>query len=252
MCDAHWPEKLKMSGIRAWIPGCCYICHQWPAYGLCTRCYDLVKQQKNRCYCCAIELPASDLHICGHCLKSPFGFDQTITAVSYVSPWRELVHQMKFEQKTELAMLMAQLLYAKLQTQEKASDKPDVLIPIPVFPQRMRTRGYNQSWEMTKHLVRLTKVYSSPDILKYKRNDFDVNVSQAHRKRKERFKALKDAFDVVDEGHDLLFDKHVALIDDVMTTGATLHYAAQALKRAGARRVSAWVFARTPEQRFQR
>lgn len=127
-------------------------------------------------------------------------------------------------------------------------NRPDLIIPIAAAPSRMHERGYNQAWEIARPLAKLLQLPCASNVL-IRIHEHD---SQTHRKRKERFKALRHAFTVSPRWHSRLAEKHIALVDDVMTTGATLAAAARALKAAGADKVSAWVFARTPEQRNQR
>jgi len=244
------PEKFTAKGLSAFLPGCCIACGKWPAHSLCSACYDLFKQQKNRCRSCAIELPSTQLDLCGYCLKAPFAFDETVAAVSYASPWKELVQNLKFYERTDCAHLVAQLIHLTLGAHEKVTGAPDLLLPIPVASLRLRERGFNQSWEIARHLSRLTHIEANPHILQHILKTPDAGASQTHRTRKERFRALKGAFSIHEKYLAHLQDKNTVLIDDVMTTGATLHHAALALKKAGARRVNAWVFARTPEQRI--
>ncbi|MGL4667370.1 MAG: ComF family protein, partial [Saezia sp.] len=147
--------------------------------------------------------------------------------------------------------LMAQLMHLSLNVHAELRTLPDILLPIPVTSARMRERGYNQSWEMAKRISPLMGIAANPHILQHTLRIFDAQASQTQRKRKERFRALKGAFFVSEKYKDMIEGKHIILVDDVMTTGATLHHAALALKKIGAKRVDAWVFARTPEQRAQ-
>lgn len=243
------PEIFSAKGINALLPGCCAVCGKWPAHGVCQSCYVTFKKTSHRCYVCAIELPSAELKICGHCLKRPFAFDETMAAVSYIAPWRELVQKLKFYEGADNARLIAQLLYLILDAHQKLVEPADLILPIPVTKQRMRERGYNQSWEVAKHLSRLSGITANPHILHHRLTITQTPISQTHRKRKERFRALKDMFFVDEKDVKFLQGKHIVLLDDVMTTGATLHHAALALKKVGVKKVSAWVFARTPEER---
>lgn len=248
---ASLPETFSAKGINALLPGCCGACGKWPAHGLCQTCYALFKKTNHRCYVCAIELPSAQQDICGHCLKYPFAFDEAVAAVSYTSPWRELVQKLKFYDGTDHARLVAQLLYLMLCAHKKLDEPPDLILPIPVTRQRMRVRGYNQSWEIAKHFSRFSGIIAAPYILQHRLQMTQMPESQTQRKRKERFRALKGMFFVAEKDLGSLQGKHIVLLDDVMTTGATLHHAALTLKKAGVKKVSAWVFARTAEERNQ-
>ena len=243
------PAKFPAKGIQALLPGCCTACGKWPAHGLCDACYTLFKQPKNRCCSCAIELPDTRLSVCGYCLKQPFAFNHTIAAVSYISPWKELVQNLKFYKRTDYGHSVAQLMHLALNTDQDLPLLPDLMLPIPVANLRLQERGFNQSWQIARHLCLFTQIAATPHVLQHARQESLVQTSQTQRTRKERFRALKGAFFINEKYHASLQGKNIVLIDDVMTTGATLHHAALALKKAGAKHVSAWVFARTPEQR---
>lgn len=155
--------------------------------------------------------------------------------------------QFKLLQHTEKAHTMAQLLHHQI-TQSN-TPLPDILIPIPNAKNRMSERGYNQAWQLTKSLARQLKIQALPTALIRSTEES----SQTQRKRRERIKALKNAFAPNPKYSHILKDKHIALIDDVMTTGATLESAAKVLKhQANTRQISAWVFARTPQERHSR
>lgn len=245
-------SKIRYAkGIGSWLPSLCAICQKWPSNGFCYKCYKVfLSHQVLRCRSCGLELLADHLELCGHCLKQPFAFDATITAVPYLSPWSDLVQKLKFYRGTDYAKLMAQLLAFVIRTQYSQRQKPypDLLIPVAMGRERLRERGYNQAWEITRRLAKLVSVPADVHVL----TRLYEHDSQITRKRSERFKALKNAFDVSLGCEVDISQKHVALVDDVMTTGATLHSAALVLKKAGASEVSAWVFSRTPQERVKR
>jgi ComF family protein len=119
---------------------------------------------------------------------------------------------------------------------------PTLLLPVPLSRQRLRERGYNQSWELARRLGRRLRLEATPAILQRGRD----NAHQIGMTRREREHNLRDAFWIEPASRVTLQGRHVALIDDVMTTGATAHAAALALTRAGAAAVDVWVVARTP------
>ena len=123
-------------------------------------------------------------------------------------------------------------------------DEVDLIVPIPLSPARLRERGYNQAWELTRALRRLLpgKAEALPDLLR-RRPQAAV---QHELERAQRFANMAQAYAVVPARQSHLRQCHVLLIDDVMTTGATLEAAAAVLLEAGAARVSALVLARTP------
>lgn len=250
------PDKFPQTGIFSILPNRCAACQKWPAHGLCAACYANYKSQPTRCVRCAIEIPATNLQTCGHCLTHPFEFDRAIAAVPYTPPWNHLIHQLKFHQGTHSAWVIAKLMHMvivqKMQHNTHKSsapdNTPDLILPIAAATNRIKERGYNQAWEIARHLAPLTKLPAHALTL----IRLHEHKSQTHRKRSERFKALKNAFSITPSQQPFIQGKHIALVDDVMTTGATMQAAAQALKQAGASKISAWVFARTPDHRNQR
>lgn len=245
------PAQFYQQGFFSWVPSLCVACQCWPSNGLCQKCYKVfLSHQVVRCRSCGLELPASHLELCGHCLKQPFAFTYTVTAVSYLSPWSDLVQKLKFYRGTDYASLIAQLMSFVIHVRYKQNMQhyPELIIPVAMGDGRLRERGYNQAWEIARRLAKRVDIPADAHVLKrlYEQN------SQTSRKRSERFKALKNAFGVPLSNRIKILQKHVVLVDDVMTTGATLHSAAIALKKAGAAQVSVWVFARTPQERVKR
>lgn len=210
--------------------------------------------------------------MCGRCLTHPPSFAATCAAVPYSAPWDALVRQFKFHQGTEAARVMAQLMALAIARSQAAGQaasmlaageikpiqaanhssaicaQPELIVPIACSNTRMCERGYNQAWELGKPLARLLGIAIHPHCLKRPQEEG----SQTHRTRAERLRALKTAFTVAPAAQAQLEGKHIALVDDVMTTGATLEAAAHVLQAAGVARVTAWVFARTPEHRVTR
>ncbi|TAK96522.1 MAG: ComF family protein, partial [Aquabacterium sp.] len=167
-------------------------------------------------------------------------FDRTIAAVDYDGPWPGLISKLKFHGATALARPLATMLAERIH-QRRAS--VDLMLPVPLSRQRMSERGYNQSWLLARHLERQLAIPAR----------FDVLTRRQHTQRlmslsaEERALQIRDAFDVSAPAQSIIDGSHVAIIDDVMTTGATLDACAHALLEAGARSVSAWVVARTPK-----
>lgn len=119
---------------------------------------------------------------------------------------------------------------------------PQVLLPVPLAARRLAQRGYNQAWELTRHLSRTLALPAWNDVLS---RPLDT-AHQAELSREARLRNLQSAFLVEPQQRGRVQGLHVALVDDVMTTGATVGQAATELMRAGASRVDVWVLARTP------
>lgn len=162
-------------------------------------------------------------------------------AVDYGFPWDHLIGQFKFNGHTALAAPLAQQVLRALRT--SAAPMPQCVLPVPLAPQRLAERGYNQAWELTR---RLACALSLPAQAQWLLRPLDT-AHQADLGRAERQRNLRTAFMVEPRHRAALQGLRVALVDDVMTTGATVSEAATALLRAGAAAVDVWVVARTPE-----
>jgi ComF family protein len=174
-------------------------------------------------------------------LRDPPPLDRTIAALDYGFPWDGLLQHYKFHQAIELRETLLERLNQALSIAEAAA--PDWLLPVPLTQARQRERGYNQSYELARTLARHRKLNCDPDLLLRVRN----TGSQAQLPLSERAANVRRAFAVHPTRSAELRGSHVVLLDDVMTSGATLFEIARVLRRAGATNVQAWVVARTPD-----
>ena len=176
---------------------------------------------------------------CAACLRHPPSFDRTLTAVDYDAPIDRLVMAMKYNGRLDIAQLCVSALHPLLQ---EKTDVPDLLCPVPLGAKRLSERGYNQALEIARPLARASGVRLEAGLLERTREtNAQAGLSAALRRVN-----IKDAFAVAQNTAALPKALHVGVVDDVMTTGATLDEIAITLKRAGAARVTNIVFARTP------
>lgn len=190
---------------------------------------------------CAVPLPEnSPASTCGACLKHPPAFDATIVAADYVPPIDQLVLALKFGGRLELAPLLAGLLHDAVQRKSKMK-LPSLLIAVPLGPQRLTERGFNQALEIAKPLSRLLGVGYDISLVMRQRDTH----AQTLLHPDERHRNMRDAFLVPADAIDRVRGQHIGVIDDVMTTGETLSALATTLKRFGATQVTNLVFART-------
>ena len=198
---------------------------------LCPECERLVPRAGTACRACARPLPAPGL--CGRCLRRKGPIDGLVAAFDYRFPLDRLVHRFKFA--GDLAV--GEYLGASLAEAIGGQGRPDLVVPSPASSKRLRERGFNPAAVLAKRVARELEVSWHPGILSKVRH----TPPQTGLARTARARNLRGAFRC--DGVDGL---HVAVVDDVTTTGTTLELIARELRRAGASRVEGWVVARTP------
>ena len=220
------------------VPSQCAICHAWPAQRLCDDCVRRFARQRPRCRTCALAVPEGVAH-CGACLRHPNGLDACHAAVDYGYPWSGVLQAFKFRGDPGWAGALATLLRSTPWV-EPALEAAELVLPIPLAPQRLRMRGFNQALLLAQALAParvqaglLLRTHDTP--------------AQSGLDRARRLRNLARAFAVEPLCVAQLAGRQVLLVDDVMTTGATLQAAATVLRQAGAARVTALVLARTPQ-----
>lgn len=214
----------------------CRVCRSWPAQPVCDVCVAEFAQPQARCRTCALPLLAG-LSQCGACLREPPPLDLCLAAAPYAFPWAHLMADFKFNEQPALAGFFAHLLKATPWV-EPALEAADLLLPMPLSSQRLQQRGYNQALLLANHLSAsktrtdlLLRVVDTP--------------AQHGLKRAQRLTALNQAFAVDPLKVSAVKGAQLVLVDDVMTTGASLNTAARVLKAAGASHITGLVVART-------
>ena len=200
------------------------------------------------CRPCLAELPwhpkascpqcglSSDGNVCGSCLNSPPDFDATKAVFLYAFPINAMMQRYKYGNNLNLGDTFGEFLVEKINA-EDCLKNIDLIIPMPMHPRRLKERGFNQALEIAKVLCKKSK-----EKLDYKSVERrTLTPPQASLPLKERVKNIKGAFKVNAD----FTGKRIAIIDDVMTTGASLNELAKTLKKAGAGHVECWVIART-------
>jgi len=210
--------------------GSCFLCRGAARGILCPACdADLPRLAGTLCPRCALPSPGSA--VCGRCLADAPHYDATVAALAYRFPADTLVHSLKFRGQLALAPLMGDLLIDKIR------ERIDLVVPVPLSRERLRERGYNQAVEIARHVAKERRVPLELTIMTRERN----TQAQADLPWSERARNVRGAF----RCERSLDGAAIAVVDDVMTTGATLDELAATLKRAGAARVVNWVVART-------
>jgi len=174
--------------------------------------------------------------VCGSCLKTPPYFDRTIATFEYGYPIDALLQHFKYHHALHLAQFLGTLLSRTLNATLQANAFPDAILAMPLHPVRMQERGFNQSLEIAKVVASQLQ----RPLLMHRCSRIKHTIPQAKLQLKDRASNIRDAFACKH-----LDGLRVALVDDVMTSGASLNELARMAKQAGAKEVMCWVLART-------
>ena len=232
---------IHMGGVRERLgrllgglwPRQCLVCGEaCRVEGLCPACRHALPWNRSACQRCSLPLPVPAA-ACGHCQRRPPPLTVARAAFRYETPLDRLLPRLKFHNDLAAGRLLGGLMAEAL----AGAERPDALIPLPLHRRRLRSRGFDQSLELATPLAHHLRLPLLDGVLIRVRETAPQSRLDAPARRRN----LRRAF-AVRTGPTL--PPHIVLIDDVMTTGATLHAAAAALLRAGATRVDAWVCAR--------
>ncbi len=231
---SHIPHSLAQLYSKL-MPIPCQLCGLHSDAGaLCMACQAALPRLGYACARCAHPLPESGL--CGTCLRHPPIQHKTCSVFCYQPPVDRLIIDLKFHQRLHLIPFFAR----HLAYQVASSPRPACLIPIPLHPRRLRARGFNQAHELAHALSRLLSIPVCSHYLSR-----TVNTSpQSSLPLKQRAKNVRQAFRL----NQSEVPAHIALIDDVITTGQTVHEAAQLFHAAGCAHIEVWTIARAIRQ----
>src|SRR5258706_5819868 len=213
----------------------CALCAAASPRLVCDACESALPRPRACCVRCAIALPAGE--VCGECRRHPPQFDETVAAFEYRFPIDRLVQRFKYAGDLALGRWLAEQLATRL----AGVDPPTLVVAPPSSPERLRERGFNPGLEIANTVAGRLGVSRSIDAVSRARK----TAPQPGLGRKARRRNLEGVVDC----RLPLAGSHVAIVDDVLTTGATADAVAAVLRKAGAARVSVWVVARTPEPR---
>ncbi|MCX7628532.1 MAG: ComF family protein [Methylophilaceae bacterium] len=219
--------------VQRVLPQQCVLCSRLSGKrALCEGCLRELPYHPARCCpVCATPMPQAEL--CGACLKHPPHFDAATAVFSYAPPVDALLQAYKYGNHLAIAGALGECLALHV----AARPKPDVILAMPLHPQRLYERGFNQAMEIARSVSRASGIPLALDTVVRLR----PTVPQASLPLTQRRRNVRGAFACLRD----LEGRHVAVVDDVMTSGATLNELAKVLKRAGAGRVDCWVMART-------
>lgn len=218
-------------------PPTCILCRAPGSDGLdlCGPCGDQLPHNRNACDRCALPLPEGQSGTCGHCQRHPPPFDLCHSALLYRDPVSQMIGGLKFNGRLHYGRVLGDLLVRSLQA--RALPRPELLLPVPLHPERIRARGYNQALEIARWVARPLELPIDSGSCRRIR----ATVAQSDLPLDERRRNLRGAFALARP----LPARHVALLDDVVTSGATVAELTRMLKGAGVARVDIWSVART-------
>jgi ComF family protein len=219
------------------LPPTCILCGNtgYESQDICKPCFINLTKNLHCCYRCAesFETINRKPQLCGACIKQTPAFDETYAPFIYCDELRHLISTLKFNHQYKNARLLGFLLADYL---KKTAELPELIIPVPLHKQRFRERGFNQSIEISKSLSKHLHIPIDTHSCIRIRN----TTHQIELPAKQRQTNMKNAFKV----EHTIKSQHIAIVDDVMTTGSTVNELAKTLKRSGINRVDIWVCAR--------
>lgn len=235
------------------LSNCLKSLENWLFQTQCLLCQEKVKCGKNICAACINELPWNDtacqkcaipLHQlekeeirCGKCLHHPPPFNKAYAAFVYQTPIVQMIGQLKFNQHLIFGSVLSELLTTFLLKNYESDPWPEAIIPVPLHPKRLSERGYNQAIELARPIGKFLDIPIRSDLCeRIKQTTTQSTVSE-----KERRINLRNAFAI--ESHHHL--KHIAIIDDVLTTGSTVMSLSKALQKSGVEKIDIWAIAKT-------
>jgi ComF family protein len=196
----------------------------------------MLLQAVPKCQQCGLNLPAP-LSLCGHCLKSPPAYSYVVSAMDYTEESGSLLQRFKFYYDFAAGRVLAELLAEQLEQTYQNKPWPDLIMPVPLHYKRLWRRGFNQALVLARNL-KLSIPIDYKSLKRIRHTPRQVGLSGNWRKRN-----LAQAFAVSKN----LCGQTIAILDDVITTGATVNEIAKVLLKAGAKEVVIWCVLRTQQ-----
>jgi len=205
---------------------------------LCAGCEKDLPENTCRCVICSVPFSAIQADkkplVCGKCQKNPPHYTTSFIPHIYATPLKQLITQLKFHGNLSYTPLLAQGFINAIKHRNKM---PECIIPVPLHPQRLHERGFNQALELSRLISKQLKIPLDYSLcLRNKSTPFQSGLSAKQRKQN-----LKNAFKVTKPNS----YQHVAIFDDVVTTGTTVNELAKQLKQSGVKTIEVWAIART-------
>jgi ComF family protein len=222
----------------------CLLCHApcARALSLCDACYQDLPWIRAACRCCGIELPASRVEsaVCGNCIVEKPLHTQTIALFNYAFPITALITSMKFSGQLAVADALGRLLALRVAYHYADSKLPDFIIPVPLHEKRLLERGFNQAQRLALPVSRRLRIPIEQTLIQ---RSLPTPAQSGALNAAVRRQNLRNAFNTV--AGKKLNGAHIAIIDDVITTQATINSVTQALSKLMPAQIDVWCIART-------
>lgn len=236
-------KGLLVDGLRlcqqAILPPRCLLCRLdgSESRDLCDACADDIARNSLCCPRCALPL-TTRAPLCGECLQREPAFASAFVPFIYGHPIDLLLTRFKFSRNLAAGRVLARLWLDAYSAND--ADIPGAIIPVPLHRSRLRERGFNQALEIAQPISRTLGISLRTDLIARTR----ATSAQSDLDAVARRRNLRGAFDTANEA---MFPSHIALVDDVMTTGTTVRECARVLRKAGVVRIDVWAIARAPK-----
>lgn len=214
------------------LPHRCVLCSAQQHDNLCSACRTALPELNPSC-CSLCLTPLPTFTHCGTCLNTPPLWHNIVAGYRYAFPVDVMIQKLKYGLDLTLTPILANFIVSKI----NHNRLPDAIIPVPLHPEKMKTRGFNQAIEISRYVSKQTDIPVLSHICLRVKN----TPSQIELPWKKRQQNVRNAFTCQSD----LTNKHIAILDDVMTSGATANALAKAIIKRGAAKVSVWVVARS-------
>lgn len=241
MVDVSVWRRHLASGLRRWIvPSACLLCHgalerdAERGGPICAGCRAGLPWNDVACPACALPMRGADIHLCARCSAEPPPQDSALSAFRYETPISQAIFGLKYHAQFRQSRWLGEEIARRVAA--RPAPMPELLIPVPLHASRLRQRGYNQAQELARGITRRLAIPIDAHCAVRTRATAD----QIGQGAVARHREVRGAFAV--DGR--VAGLHIALVDDVMTTGSTVNELAKACREAGAARIEVWTAAR--------
>ncbi len=233
-------KQINRGLTHCFLPFNCILCNEETGrkLDLCVDCEEYLPWLKNVCIYCAAPLPFETEFCCGACSKKPLPFHRICIIFSYTEIVKKLITALKFQKRLIYAHILGSLLAEQISLQYQEDKFPDLIIPVPLHRKRLYERGFNQAMELARPISKRLNIPIDYTGCTRVHN----TIAQSKLPKNQRSTNVKNAFAVQQY---LSPKQHIALLDDVMTTGHTLTELSRALYYVGVKRIDVWCCART-------